>query len=121
MHFCSKCDNMYYIKLTSADANTLIYYCKNCGHEDSTITTDNVCVLNTMITNKTQKYIFNINKYTKLDPTLPRVSNIKCPSLICTTNTEQTPKDIIYIRYDNDNMDYVYLCTTCDSIWTLKE
>jgi hypothetical protein len=30
---------MYYIRLT--DTNGIVYYCRNCGHEDDTITIDN--------------------------------------------------------------------------------
>ena len=58
-----------------------------------------------------------INKYTKLDPTLPRINTILCPNPNCTTNTDDTPREIIYIRYDDTNMKYVYLCSTCDTVW----
>ena len=36
MHFCKKCDNMYYIKV-SDDGSELIHYCRKCGDEDKTI------------------------------------------------------------------------------------
>ena len=55
-----------------------------------------------------------INEYTKLDPTLPRVSNIKCPNDNCEDETE-----VIYVRYDDINMKFVYICSECDTIWTL--
>jgi DNA-directed RNA polymerase subunit M/transcription elongation factor TFIIS len=38
MHFCTECGNMYYIRLT--ETNSIVYYCRNCGHEDDTITID---------------------------------------------------------------------------------
>ena len=38
MHFCSKCDNMYYIKLMEQNNNNLVYYCRHCGNEDVNIT-----------------------------------------------------------------------------------
>ena len=43
MHFCTECGNMHYIRLT--DTNGIVYYCRNCGNEDDTITIDNVVVL----------------------------------------------------------------------------
>lgn len=117
MNFCDNCDNMYYIKLNSEDPNKLVYYCRNCGNEDSNITTDNICVLKTNIKKKEQTFNHIINKYTKLDPTLPRVNNVLCPNTTCETNIKETPKEIIYIRYDDTNIKYVYLCSHCDTIW----
>ena len=35
MHFCNNCSNMYYISLKQEDSNDLIYYCRNCGHNDN--------------------------------------------------------------------------------------
>ena len=44
MHFCSQCSNMYYIRIDSEDANKLIYYCRNCGNKDSTISVKDITV-----------------------------------------------------------------------------
>ena len=44
MHFCVKCHNMYYLKLNEGNSNELIYYCRNCGHEDETLSSENICV-----------------------------------------------------------------------------
>jgi hypothetical protein len=117
MHFCSNCQNMYYIRIDSKDPNKLVYYCRNCGNEDNLLTTDNVTVSRTQIKKSEQTFSHIINQYTKLDPTLPRVSNILCPNPSCTTNTDNTPREIIYIRYDDINMKYVNLCSTCDTVW----
>ena len=117
MHFCSTCQNMYYIRIDAENPNKLMYYCRNCGNEDNLLTTDNVCVSKTQIKKTEQTFSHIINQYTKLDPTLPRVSNILCPNSDCTTNTKDTPREIIYIRYDDINMKYVNLCSTCDTVW----
>ena len=47
MKFCIKCDNMYYIKLNEDDENSLINYCRKCGHEEQGFVAnlDNVCSL----------------------------------------------------------------------------
>ena len=37
MLFCSKCDNMYYIKLDKDNDNQLINYCKKCGHVNNEV------------------------------------------------------------------------------------
>ena len=117
MHFCTKCENMYYIRIDTEDANKLIYYCRNCGNEESLLNTENVCVLKTQLKKGQQNFTHIINKFTKLDPTLPRINRILCPNAECGTNTSEEPREIIYIRYDEVNMKYVYLCSTCDTVW----
>ena len=118
MHFCIKCNNMYYHKVAASDENKLIYYCRNCGHEDDTLTADNICVSRTEIRRSKQKYSHIINEYTKHDPTLPRTNTIKCPNQECTSNKEESnEREVIYIRYDDTNMKYIYLCAKCDTMW----
>lgn len=118
MHFCSQCSNMYYIRIDSEDTNKLVYYCRHCGHEETELTVDNVTVSKTQIKRTEQKFANIIHPYTKLDPTLPRINRIPCPNAECATNTDKKEtREIIYIRYDDVNMKYVYLCTTCDTVW----
>ena len=187
---------MYYLKISDEDGNigdTLIYYCRNCGHEDTTLSTTNICVSNMQLLTSEKKYTHIVNEYTKFDPTLPRINTIKCPNQECSSNgfaggvgktaqanamkaeekaskataskatanktiaaskkdtkkktgleqvleeqeelqaEKQTQADkqtqalvetsgennreVIYIRYDDTNMKYVYLCVHCDTTW----
>jgi DNA-directed RNA polymerase subunit M/transcription elongation factor TFIIS len=119
MRFCDNCSNMLYIKISSDNSNKLIYYCRNCGNEDLMI--DNLSISKINLTRSDQKFSHIINQYTKLDPTLPRVNKILCPNAECATNTEDVPREIIYIRFDDVNMKYVYLCSSCDQVWKLDE
>jgi DNA-directed RNA polymerase subunit M/transcription elongation factor TFIIS len=121
MHFCSTCQNMYYIRIDGDDTNKLVYYCRHCGNEDSELTIENVSVSKTQLKKSEQSFAHIINKYTKLDPTLPRVNKILCPNADCSTNIHNTEREIIYIRYDNVNMKYIYLCSTCDIVWKSDE
>lgn len=121
MHFCSQCQNMYYISIDPDNSNTLIYYCRNCGHKDDTISVDNVTVSKVQLKKSEQEFSHIINKYTKLDPTLPRINKILCPNPECGTNTKEEEREIIYIRYDDTNMKYVYLCSTCDTVWKTED
>ncbi len=130
MHFCPECGNMYYLQLKKDDEDKLIYYCRNCGHEDESLVTN----LNNLYVSKTEvqkemNYKNSINKYTKLDPTLPRIHNIDCPNQECDSRKmeekkgEEIPlakKEILYIRYDDANMKFVYLCAVCDTIWNTQ-
>ena len=117
MHFCSNCSNMYYIRINSDDPNKLVYYCRKCGNEDKTLAIQNVCVSKTLVKKSEQTFSHIINKYTKLDPTLPRINNVLCPDPECPTNKDGVAREIIYIRYDDVNMKYVYLCSECDTVW----
>lgn len=117
MHFCSNCQNMYYIRVNDNNPNQLVYYCRQCGNEDTAISNDNICVSKLQIKKNEQSFNHMINKYTKLDPTLPRINTILCPNPECETNTKNVEREIIYIRYDETNMKYVYVCSTCDTVW----
>jgi DNA-directed RNA polymerase subunit M/transcription elongation factor TFIIS len=125
MHFCDKCDNMYYISISSENENKMSYYCRNCGNEDDNISKESICVSRTQLKKTKQTYNHIINKYTKLDPTLPRINTIRCPNSECSSNVESSDNDndkdnkreVIYMRYDDVNMHYIYLCTKCDMVW----
>ena len=205
MHFCTNCDNAYYIRIgsgtedsvaagaadASADATTLYHYCRNCGNEEKI--NEAICVSKLQLKHKTQSYSNVINRYTKLDPTLPRINHIKCPNASCLSNPpmnlmsagaaflrpsvggsagkkgavaaakkhkhaqdelvesgsdsdadagadadadagvaapptismqqskQQVMREIIYIRYDEVNMKYVYLCAVCDTLWNTSQ
>lgn len=170
MHFCVNCDNMYYIRLSEEDPNSIVYYCRNCGHENKNISLNSVTISKTSFKNTRQKYNSILNKYTKLDPTLPRINTIKCPNQSCKSNhggggdeqaaaavgvvtkkkgdtlaasaaaapvvasealkeQQQVPvgvasenkREIIYLRYDDINMNFVYLCATCDTVWNTEQ
>jgi len=117
MKFCVECDNMYYISIDSQNPNALNYYCRHCGHVDEILTSEGLCVLKTQLKQGEQKFNHIINPYTKLDPTLPRIFNVKCPNGQCKTNQDEKPAEVIYMRYDDHNLKYVYICVECDSVW----
>jgi hypothetical protein len=153
---------MYYIRLT--ETNEIVYYCRNCGNEDSTITIDNVVVSHTSLHQKGGSHANVVNKYTKLDPTLPRISTILCPNSECPCNrnhnpmqyadraaivgsadesetsglgaaatsaatglgpttgedADAVPREVIYLRYDDIQLKYIYLCAVCNTIWNTE-
>ena len=124
MQFCSECNNMYYLKTMPEEENgedRLIYYCRNCGNEDNNLTSENICVSKTMIMRDKQKFAAIVNKYTKEDPTLPRTNAIRCPNQDCVSNDGNKDGEVLYIRYDDKNMKYIYMCTHCDTMWKTNE
>jgi len=138
MHFCNVCNNMYYISVTPE--NELQYYCRNCGNIDNTVASENICVSKMNMKHSTTNQSFSqvVNKYTKLDPTLPRIHTMRCPNDECPSNegggsaggagagagagAHNKPKsEIIYVRYDDTNLKYVYLCAKCDKVWNTEQ
>ena len=123
MHFCEECGNMYYIHVSEKNENQLIYFCRKCGKEKNIITEDNICVSKINLKRSVQKIHNMVNEYTKLDPTLPRINNIPCPNQACDSNKDKdpSPTEVIYMRYDDTNMKYIYTCVLCDKVWKLDE
>ena len=130
--FCGKCDNKYYHRI---EEDQLRYYCRVCGNIEANVTTEALCVLDTQFQQNTHNYDFIVNKFTKFDPTLPHIF-VRCPNDACTTNSETNGEtngekgetkgsenskekvtDAIYLRYDNTQLKYIYICTTCDHKW----
>ena len=43
---------------------------------------------------------------------------MECPNENCPTNTgKEKNKEVIYIKYDSDNMRFIYLCCHCQECW----
>jgi DNA-directed RNA polymerase subunit M/transcription elongation factor TFIIS len=122
MEFCKLCDNMLYIKREVTDEqDKLINYCKNCSNSVE-LKSDNKSIL--IFENNYEKEKINyklfINPYIKYDPTLPRVNNLVCPNAKCTKKKNQD-NEVIYIKYDNENMKYLYYCVYCEEFWVNKK
>jgi DNA-directed RNA polymerase subunit M/transcription elongation factor TFIIS len=117
----------------SNGSSSLVHYCRNCGHREPV--REEICVSKLQIKSTAQNYGNIINRYTKLDPTLPRIGHVKCPNALCASNPQTSdsssasgsgsgsasgsvPREVIYIRYDEENMKYVYLCAVCDALWS---
>ena len=119
MKFCDKCDNMFYIRVSEENeddtSDSLVYYCRNCGNSESNII-ESICVSKIQIKRSEQKIMNTVNEFTKMDPTLPRLDNIPCPNQECPSNNG-SDKEVIYIRYDDTNLKFIYLCVHCDKIW----
>ena len=120
MKFCTNCDNMYYIKINENNTNQLEYYCRYCKHVDTLVNNEGICIINNKTKQSENTTSSVVNEYTKLDPTLPRLYNLKCPNVDCNSNQSEFGNknpEIIYIRIDDSNLKYLYLCSHCDFTW----
>tara|TARA_Y200000002_G_C22660971_1_gene655710 strand:- start:24 stop:377 length:354 start_codon:yes stop_codon:yes gene_type:complete len=110
---------MLYIKID--ENNKLKYHCKLCLDEyelDSLEGSNKECVYK-------QDYNFENNSFDSYvksstiyeDKTLPYLTNMKCVNAQCPTH-EGTPKKVKYIKYNKDEMKFIYFCCVCESKWT---
>jgi len=102
MKFCS-CQFMLYARVTPT---SISYFCRNCG-ADEEVTSD---VVSTRVISKPNEATLSISRYTKFNPTLPRVT-MDCARSGCTN------RSIIVVRYDDVQLKYAYLCPSCDETW----
>ena len=129
MKFCTKCDNMLYLHIDENEPDKLMHFCQKCGNKQKIKIKNNMddqekdvqdyCIYKEHI-QETAKFENFVNKYTKYDPTLPSMKNIKCPNVDCpSVKVEDTGDNVLYLRYDDENMKYLFMCKTCDNAWTI--
>lgn len=175
MKFCKSCNNLLYLNLKNKE---LWQECKICDYKEK-IDENIDSVYKKYYTKDQLTKSFAINKYTHLDPTLPRIRGKKCINNSCITNKnlnlyeikyisltdlqsemndtsikeeiifDKTTNhyiatinksvsgankirvdkngneyickpyhnDIVYIKYDEENMKYIYICCACQTSW----
>lgn len=117
VHFCSKCSNMLYTQI--GEESKLVFFCRLCGTVDKDTPNQGICVLKTQLKKDNVQISHITNKYTKLDPSLPAIYHIRCPNSACQTNIEKVEKPkILYMRYDDEHLKYLYICVSCDTTWS---
>jgi len=121
--FCDVCNNMLYMQIDifeEGKKQELNYICKNCNNKQKKNSDTGNCVFKKNYNTGRQKnYREILNKYTTLDPTLPRVTNIKCPNENCLSNKKKDPaqREVVYLKYDSKNMKFLYVCCVCETAW----
>ena len=123
MKFCQHCENMMYVSVektteSAIEKQLLVYYCKHCNNkefQDVDMKESTVILDDNKIEDST-RYSHFINKFLKYDPTLPRVNNIVCVNEKCSKDKDAS-NEVIYLKYDHANMQYLYYCCHCDHFW----
>jgi DNA-directed RNA polymerase subunit M/transcription elongation factor TFIIS len=119
MRFCSICQTMFRLSITPTGDETteqLKYHCPKCGKSEDT-SPDDLVISELNLSAKQEASSYLINEYTKYDPTLPRTTTVDCPNKECPSRADESIKEIVYIRYDDTNLKYMYLCCVCDTHW----
>jgi len=117
IHFCQECHNMTFI---CVDSGTLIHYCKACETSEPFTEESLQKPIYSMDFRKFDtSEVINRNKYITQDITLPKIEgnpNIKCTNPEC-LRTQKEPSSVTYIKYDPEEMKYIYICNHCGQKW----
>jgi len=114
VNFCSKCDNLLYL-YKGDESNELYYCCKACSNTEKLDKSVTKVYSNTHET-VDKSIVINNNPYITHDITIPSIQgneNIKCLNKEC----ESEVTDIKFIKYDEVNMKYIYICNHCGYKW----
>lgn len=111
--FCEHCDNLLVIKYTEGK---VYYKCHCCQHEDTSALNTSVCISRNSFQKQDASYEAYLNEHALSDPTLPCVSTIECANGKCSRAADQ-PSRVVYIKYDQVNLRYVYCCKHCKHVW----
>ena len=113
MKFCQVCRYYMYLTVQEGDAVRL---CRNCGNTEKE--EKGTLVSETLVKERTSEgYKILLNEFTRQDPTLPHLKTMKCPRGDCGSNGGGAEKDVIYIKYDAENLKYLYICNVCGEQW----
>ena len=115
--FCNQCDSLYFIQHNSND-NKLNYICKNCGNQEE-------CeqhLIHEQDYKKNHKLsyieeILKLNPDLINDPSIPKVTNLTCKNK-CLKVKSTSNNEVAIIKYDDQNLSYIYICCNCGYYWT---
>jgi DNA-directed RNA polymerase subunit M/transcription elongation factor TFIIS len=120
MRFCPTCS--YFLYLDASEEKQVSYQCRNCGYRTllQPASKEEALILETSFRSGTSGAASGvvINEYTLHDPTLPHVATLRCPNADCVSRTDESKRDVIYIKTDPTNLKFQYICTTCSRQWT---
>ena len=117
-NFCKNCDNFMFT-YKDPETNKLYNGCKVCGNKEI-IEDDKEIVYKSNISLSIGE-VLNDNKNIIHDNTLPHITNnpnFQCINKDCKSTVKKSK--ITYIKFDSENMNYLYICNTCEQKWTNK-
>ncbi len=119
-HFCEKCQNLTRLHFKkNGNVRKLIHYCVTCNHEHE-IEAEGKCIYTISFEDYDKSQLINHNPYISHDVTLPTIrgnTNIVCPNPECPCAKQQMESSVKYIKYNSENMEYLYICEHCGMKW----
>jgi DNA-directed RNA polymerase subunit M/transcription elongation factor TFIIS len=118
IHFCPVCRNYLFAQIESGeDEQHLLRLCRNCGYKQTQVKGGLVSEI-VLGERSAEGYKILLNEFTPSDPRLPHIhGTIKCPDPTCPSNKQGQESDIIYMKYDQVNLNFLYICYVCKYTW----
>jgi len=88
--------------------------CRKCEYKES-VTRENPVVYEHILREDKSDRLA-MNPYLKHDPTLPRFTEIVCPSKECPSKQGSKP-DVVGVKLDAKHIVWMYQCANCDTTW----
>jgi hypothetical protein len=118
IHFCPVCRNYLFAQISDDDDTQVLHrLCKNCGFRQEHVQGG---LISEIIVGErsAEGYKILLNEFTPEDPRLPHIhGTIKCPIPNCPSNSKGKESDIIYMKYDAVNLNFLYICYDCRYTW----
>jgi DNA-directed RNA polymerase subunit M/transcription elongation factor TFIIS len=117
MKFCPQCRNVLYSieeETTSKGESYAIQKCRKCDYKEK-ISPEHPLIYEHKLKEDTSIKL-TLNPYLKYDPTLPRFTEIQCPSKDCPSKTN-AKSDVVGVKIDKHNVIWMYQCAICDTTW----
>jgi len=111
MKFCPACNNMLYAideELNNEGKKFAALSCRKCDFKEHLDKNNPIVYEHIMKENDLSKVA--LNPYLKYDPTLPRFTEIVCPSK-CGKN------DVVGVKLDSQELVWMYQCVQCETTW----
>jgi DNA-directed RNA polymerase subunit M/transcription elongation factor TFIIS len=118
MDYFKTCPTCRYYLHAVVEDNKLVRVCRTCGvtEEDK-----GGLIMESYIKKKSsESWQILKNEFTRLDPALPYLKDLKCPNNDCSSNKGSAQKKIYFMKHDNENLKFVYICENCDETWTSR-
>ena len=116
LSFCPVCENYLYMNV-EGETQELSRICRKCGFKEKDLKGGLIMEM-TIQEKSSEGYKILLNEFTRSDPRLPHIrKNITCPNVACESNHGGKDPDVIYIKYDNVNLMYLYICDICGEQW----
>jgi hypothetical protein len=121
IRFCPVCRYYLYLQaasdLSKGGEAINVRLCRNCGFKEED--KKGGLVSEILVKERSAEgYKILLNEFTTRDFRLPHIrGSLKCPSAICDTNTKGVESDIIYLKDDQVNLTYLYICNHCNTQW----
>jgi len=126
MNFCPKCENLLLLEQGKEDIEIregvketryfLNRICRTCQYKE--VDEKGGLVNETIVQERASEgYKILLNEFTRQDPTLPHVKSLPCPNTACPTHTRNEGRDVIILKYDAQNLKFLYICNVCEAQW----